>query len=94
MDVMVIMVLSILVEAILEVVKGWAPESIATPYWLWPAVGAVLGAVVCIAAGVDVFPLLNVQLSIPYLGAVLTGILISRGASFVHDVWGRIQGIE
>lgn len=86
-----VFVLAVLVEAVLEVVKGGILEEGKAPGWVWPAVGAVLGVVVCVAAGVDVFALLGVELAVPYLGAGLTGVLISRGASFVHDVWGRLK---
>lgn len=75
----------------MQVVKSWVPESVNTPAWLWPVVGAVLGVGVCIAASVDVFTLLGVTLAVPIVGPVVTGILISRGASFVHDVWNRIN---
>lgn len=88
----IVLVMAVLVEAIVQVIKGWVPESANTPAWLWPVVGAVLGVGVCVTASVDVFVLLGITLSVPLVGPVVTGILISRGASFVHDLWGKIKG--
>lgn len=93
MDAMlVVIVLAVLVEGIVQVVKTWTPEGANLPTWLWPVVSAGVGVVVCVAASVDVFTLLDISLSVPVLGAILTGVLISRGASFVHDLWNRVRG--
>ncbi|MDL2318184.1 hypothetical protein LJC74_03695 [Eubacteriales bacterium OttesenSCG-928-A19] len=86
-----VLMMAVIVEAIVEVVKGWVPAETKTPGWVWPVVSAVLGVGLCIAASVDVFALLDVSLSVPLLGAVLTGVLISRGANFVHDLWNNIK---
>ena len=40
----------------------------------------------CILANVDFFALVGVELSIPIVGIVLSGLLVSRGANFVHDL--------
>lgn len=88
----IVFILAILVEAVVQVIKGWVPEDVNAPAWLWPVVSAVLGVGVCIAASVDMLTLLGVSLPVPFLGPVLTGVLISRGASFVHDLWENIKG--
>lgn len=55
-------------------------------------IGAVLlGIFLCVAAGIDFFAIVGVPLSIPYAGAVLSGLLVSRGANFLHDL---IAGVE
>lgn len=45
----------------------------------------VLGILVCVAAGVDLFELIGLPFSITGLGMVLSGLLISRGSNAVHD---------
>lgn len=45
----------------------------------------------CVAARADLFQLFGVGLDVPYAGAILTGILVSRGANAVHDVLGAIE---
>jgi len=52
---------------------------------------ALLGVFLCIAAGVDFFALVSIPLSVPYAGMVLSGLLISRGANFIHDFLGSIE---
>ncbi len=46
---------------------------------------AILGILLCILANVDFFALVGVELSIPIVGVVLSGLLVSRGSNFVHD---------
>jgi len=46
---------------------------------------AVLGVFLCLAGGVDLFLIIGVPLEFSYAGMVLSGLLISRGANFIHD---------
>lgn len=70
--------------------KTWVAEAV-TPNWLWPVTSACLGVIVCVLADVDVFALLDVNLKVPVVGSVMSGVLISRGASFVHDLWSNLK---
>jgi hypothetical protein len=54
----------------------------------------VIGLLVAIAGNLDLPGLVGIPFILPYLGMILTGILISRGANFVHDLLGRIQKPE
>ena len=81
----------ILVEAIVQVFKSGVPDTIITPGWLWPAVSAALGVAMCVTAGVDALSALGVDITIPFIGQAITGLLVSRGSSFLHDIWGRIN---
>ena len=55
---------------------------------------AVLGVFLCIAAGVDFFEMVQIPLSVKYAGMVLSGLLISRGANFIHDFVGTLDGLR
>lgn len=55
---------------------------------------ALLGIFLCIAAGVDLFELVQIPLSVNYAGMVLSGLLISRGANFIHDFLATIDGLK
>lgn len=58
----------------------------------WNKLGALLVAViVSVFAGVDVFPAVGINMIVPYIGSVLTGILISRGANVIFDVLKKIN---
>ena len=55
---------------------------------------AILGILLCILANVDFFALVGVELSIPIVGIVLSGLLVSRGANFVHDLLKIVYEIQ
>lgn len=82
-------ILAILIEAIVQGCKQ------ALSKWEW--VSLALGALLCALAGVDAFTLLGVPLSVPgvawlgpWIGALLTGLIVGRGASAVFDLWEKI----
>lgn len=91
MAIATVFVLAVIVEALLEVLKQWLPTGLKIPTWAAAVGGGVLGIGLCLLAGVDLLALAGITLAIPVVGEVLTGILISRGASFVHDLWGKIN---
>lgn len=51
----------------------------------------VLGIIVCSFAGLDLFKIVGIGLNIPVLGCILTGIIVSRGANFVNDLFKKLQ---
>jgi len=55
---------------------------------------ALLGVLLCVAAGVDFFALVGVPLAWPLAGMALSGLLVSRGANFVHDLLGAAEGLK
>lgn len=78
---------AVLVEAIWENLKMvWQNGKFSID-----RIGAlVLGIVVCLFAKIDIFSMLNIPLSIAYLGSIFTGIICSRGANFIHDLYNKI----
>ena len=54
----------------------------------------IVTIVISMATQLDVFAILNFGISIPFVGSFLTGILISRGANFIHDLLNKIQTIS
>ena len=87
----IVLVMAVLVEAILQVVKGWVPESASVPLWLWQVVGGAVGIAMCVTAGVDALTTLGVQIKVVFIGQAITGVIVSRGASFVHDLWDNVN---
>ncbi len=51
----------------------------------------VISIIVSISTQLDIFKILNFGISIPFIGSLLTGILISRGANVIHDLLNKIQ---
>jgi hypothetical protein len=81
---------AILVEATVQVVKGWVPESTMIPGCLWPVVSAAIGVGMCVTARVDALAAFDVEIA-PFIGQAVTGLLVSRGSNFLHDLWKRIN---
>lgn len=86
-----VLMLAVLLEGIVQVIKTWVPEGARSPGWLWPVCSAGLGVLLCALANVDLLRPAGITLAVPLVGEFLTGVLISRGASFVHDLWSRIS---
>lgn len=88
---MKLLVIAATVEALWETLKMfWDGEKVDAN-----RIGsAVLGILLCILANVDFFVLVGVELSIPIVGVVLSGLLVSRGANFVHDLLKIVYEIQ
>lgn len=89
--ILVIIIASVLAEAVWETAKPIWDKGKLNP----DRVGALMiGIVVAVAAGVDLCSALGLQIAYPIVGQVLTGILISRGANFVHDLLKGVQRLS
>lgn len=52
-----------------------------------------IGVLIAVAGGIDIFQIVGSPLGVKYLGMILTGLLISRGSNFIHDILGSTSGI-
>ena len=88
MSVINILTAAFLVEAIWETLKLiWDKGKLCLD-----CIGSlVIGILISILAKIDIFELQGLVLSIPFIGYILTGILISRGSNFIHDLYGKIS---
>ena len=86
-----ILVCAVLVEAIWENIKMvWQDGKISID-----RIGSlVISIPVCVLTGIDIFAAVNIPISIAYIGSVLTGIIVSRGANFVHDLLEKINSFS
>lgn len=86
-----LLILAAILEAIWETLKMlWQKGKLSVD-----RVGALtIGVFLCLAAGVDFFRIVGVPLMVPFAGEVLSGILISRGANFIHDILATVQGLK
>jgi hypothetical protein len=88
MTILGVVVIAFIVEAVWETLKMiWQQGKVSID-----RIGAlVVGLLVAFASGIDLFVLVELPLQVPYVGLALTGILISRGANFIHDLLKKIQ---
>jgi len=83
-----IIVLVIIVEALVEYFGTPIPSAYK------PYVAAALGAALCLAYGADLLALLGYPASVPFVGSVLTGLLISRGSNVFNDLVSRLNVMQ
>lgn len=87
----VILIVALLAESIWETIKPiWDSKKFNVD-----RLGALgLGIVVAVAARIDIFAVCGISLINPIIGYILTGILISRGANFVHDLMKKVEKLS
>ena len=84
-----LVIVAILIEAIWENIKMvWQNGKFSID-----KIGSlVISILICILAKIDIFPIVNLSIMVPVIGSILTGIIVSRGANFVHDLFTKISG--
>ena len=53
----------------------------------------VLGVTIVVAYKLDLPAYFNLTSEIPYVGCILTGILLSRGSNYIFDLITKISGV-
>lgn len=83
-----LIIVAILIEAIWENLKMiWKDRKVNLN-----TIGVlILSIVVCLLAKIDIFPIVGLSLSVPFVGSGLTGIIVSRGANFVNDLFEKLK---
>lgn len=91
MNILGLLVIAVLAEAVWETCKMvWQNGKLNID-----RVGAlVVGLLLAIGTGLDLMFMVGIPIKIPYVGRILTGLLISRGANFVHDILQSINNIQ
>lgn len=91
MDFMSFVVIAMIGEAVWETGKMiWQDGKINLD-----RIGAmIVGLILSLGAGLDFMATVGIPMRVPYLGMILTGLLISRGANFMHDILSGINNIH
>ena len=55
------------------------------------ALSLILGIIIALAYKLDLLAYFNLKSEIPYIGRILTGILLSRGSNFVFDLLDKFS---
>lgn len=86
-----LIVIALVIESVWETLKMlWQEGKVSVD-----KVGALITSlIVCVGARLDLFSLLGINIYIPFLGTVLTGILASRGSNFIHDLIEKITNVK
>lgn len=87
----IILTVALIAESVWEILKlTWQKGKLCLD-----RVGAlVVSLVICIDIKLDMLTLLGINTTIPFIGIILTAILISRGSNFLHDLLERIGQVK
>lgn len=89
MDFAQLILVAILVEAIWENIKMIYDKQKLNINMIG---SLVLGIVVCLLSQIDIFPIVGLNMAVPFIGSIFTGIIVSRGANFVNDLFKKLKG--
>lgn len=87
----IVLIVALIAESVWETLKmTWQKGKLCLD-----RVGAlVVSLVICIDIKLDMLTLLGINTTIPFIGIILTAILISRGSNFLHDLLERIGQVK
>lgn len=87
----VIIVLALIVEGVVTNLKFlWSKEEFS----ISRLVSLIVSIFIAILTNADLFKLVELPISVPFIGAGLTGIIVSSGANFVYDLWDKLKNVE
>lgn len=91
MNMMQLIIVALIGEAVWETIKmTWEKGKVSVD-----RIGAIgIGLLLAIGTGMDLMEIVDVPMKIPYVGVVLTGLLISRGANFLHDLLASVNNVH
>lgn len=87
-DISKIAMTAMLIEGIITYLNDFLVLGV-TPWQI--IVSLVLGVTIAVAYNFDLLKHFGMQSNIPYIGCVLTGILVSRGSNYVYDLIGKLS---
>jgi hypothetical protein len=83
---------AILIEALVNVFKNVRTKETSVYYWGSLAVGILGGVLIAYNWAIDLFSAIGFpEGRIPFVGAILTGIILSRGANVASDLFARLN---
>ena len=86
-----IVTFAILIEGIITYINQFLVQE----NFCWQmALSLVLGIIVAIAYKLDLPSYFNLESDIPYVGRILTGILLCRGSNYLFDILNKLTSIN
>lgn len=92
MELLAIVVVAIIIESAVETFNTLFKSNGKLSY---KKVGAILlSIVVCVCAELDLFSLLGITMAVPYVGEIVTGLVVSRGSSVVNTLIEKLTQLN
>lgn len=89
-----ILALGILCQVLVERIKPVLPSKIKDNGHNIQLISIIFGVVIAVFGKADIFAQVGVQIETPIVAYVLTGLIISGGASAINDVFKLIAGAK
>lgn len=81
----------ILMSVVVEGIISYITTIVVDKKIQWKMIASiVIGVLVAVGYNCDIFALFGIASQIPYLGAVLSGILIARGSNYIFDFLNKV----
>lgn len=89
---MLLFVAALLVESVINIIKNIQEKETSWKYWGSLGLGLVVSILVAINWDIDLFKMVGFPDGrLPFVGAALTGLIISRGSNVVSDLIGLVS---
>ena len=89
MDFAQLIIVAILVESVWENIKMIWQSGKFSINMLGSLIVCIL---LCVLVKIDICPIVGLNIAVPIIGSIFTGIIVSRGANFVNDLLKRLKG--
>lgn len=89
-ELLIIGTLGVLVEFVVEIIKSVIDNGKVNKNVV---LSLAIGILIAFTTQIDTLELLNIPAYIPYVGVVISGILVSRGSNIVHSLMEKLQGV-
>lgn len=86
-----IFVLAILVEAIVEY---FVVDLLKERTHLIRYIAAAVAVILCIVYNADLFRAVGILSTVPFVGSVLTGLIVSRGSNYLNDFISKLRSMS
>lgn len=90
-EIISILLLSIVLEYIVKIVKPMIPIETVFNIPTASLVSLFFGIVISLSNLSNIFDMLGFQMVYPIVGQILTGVLISGGSGFVHELFSKLR---
>ena len=89
-ELLIIGTLGVLVEFVVEIIKSVIDNGKVNKNVV---LSLAVGILIAFTTQIDTLELLDIPAYIPYVGVVISGILVSRGSNIVHSLMEKLQGV-
>ena len=92
MELLAVVVVAILIESAVETFNTLFKNNGKLSY---KKIGAIiLSIAVCVSAKLDLFSILGITMVVPYVGEIVTGLVVSRGSGVVNSLIEKLMQLR